>query len=442
MDDFDVEVTDLRTGAHHPATLPGAEPDAGAAPARRVRRSPSQRQRVGALLAGLAVLVTLAVLLVSSPNSRETLDAVLRIPTPTATAPLSPGDQMVMLTETVPWVTIRLDGKTALDHNFMGTYSIVLTRGRHTLDVHQPPFAEIHCAISAPASRTDTCPLSSGTSISRAPLGTRTLDFGASFTKLSDDQRASLISAIRAVVTAPRASVPVRPGERYVDATGATVTTGEALTATIMLDIDMSGKNVASLGGTPCLPICDMSEYSGYVGPPDGTWHLSAAVQGHWRYTRADGTVVVDSAPVAPGDRRFTAAREGLLYQVKVTWDGTWRVTPSFIASGGGMYGADLICRIAAQLVDAEGSSQPRPLTLNVTTAPTTTVPDEACLVAAQKINPNSTQGPSPRPAYFLYRFGVLLAANDEARKLLPNLPLADDYERTLATKLARQMPY
>lgn len=442
MDDFDVEVTDLRTGAHHPATLPPAEPDAGAAPARRGRRSPSQRQRVGALLAGLAVLVTLAVLLVSSPNSRETLNAVLRIPTPTATAPLSPGDQMVMLTETVPWVTVRLDGKTALDHNVTGTYSIVLTRGRHTLDVHQPPFAEIHCTISAPASLADTCPLSSGTTISRAPLGTRTLDFGASFSKLSDDQRASLISAIRAVVTTPRASVTVRPGERYVDATGATVTTSEALTATLMLDIDMSGRNVASPGDTPCLPLCDTSGFSGYVGPPDGTWELFAALQGHWRYTRDDGTVVVDAAPIAPGDKRFTAAREGLIYQVKVTWDGTWRVRPSFIASGSGMYGADVICRIAAQLVDADGSSQPQPLSLNVTTAPTTTVPDEACLVAARNIAPNSTQVPSSYQAYFLYRFGVLLAVNDEARKLLPNLPLADADERTLATKLARQMPY
>jgi len=42
--------------------------------------------------------------------------------------------------------------------------------------------------------------------------------------------------------------------------------------------------------------------------------------------------------------------------------------------------------------------------------------------------------------AYCLYRFGVLLAANDEAHRLWPYLPVADAYEQGIARRLTANM--
>jgi hypothetical protein len=39
--------------------------------------------------------------------------------------------------------------------------------------------------------------------------------------------------------------------------------------------------------------------------------------------------------------------------------------------------------------------------------------------------------------AYCLYRFGLLLAANDRAHEIWPHMLLADGYERNLAQQLA-----
>jgi hypothetical protein len=39
--------------------------------------------------------------------------------------------------------------------------------------------------------------------------------------------------------------------------------------------------------------------------------------------------------------------------------------------------------------------------------------------------------------AYFLYRFGVLMAANDLAHHFFPGLPFADAYEQSIAQHIA-----
>lgn len=49
--------------------------------------------------------------------------------------------------------------------------------------------------------------------------------------------------------------------------------------------------------------------------------------------------------------------------------------------------------------------------------------------------SPNTPAVPAP-PAYYLYRFGVLLAANDLAHRYFPSLPIADTYEQTSAQQI------
>jgi len=60
------------------------------------------------------------------------------------------------------------------------------------------------------------------------------------------------------------------------------------------------------------------------------------------------------------------------------------------------------------------------------------------CLLQVKEVTLPSTPTPiAPAPvATFLHRFGVLVAVNDAAHRLLPFLPLADVYEMRLAKLL------
>src|SRR5205807_8325174 len=59
--------------------------------------------------------------------------------------------------------------------------------------------------------------------------------------------------------------------------------------------------------------------------------------------------------------------------------------------------------------------------------------PAAGCLAVVPTTSTTSTSA----DAYYLERFGVLLAANDVAHKLQPRLALADEYGRNLAQQLA-----
>ncbi len=69
------------------------------------------------------------------------------------------------------------------------------------------------------------------------------------------------------------------------------------------------------------------------------------------------------------------------------------------------------------------------------------TNPAQGCLAEAI-LQPLNQETPTPTAAhtltaYCLFRFGVPLAANDLAHRYFPTLPVASDYERSLAQQMA-----
>jgi len=59
------------------------------------------------------------------------------------------------------------------------------------------------------------------------------------------------------------------------------------------------------------------------------------------------------------------------------------------------------------------------------------------CLgVAVPVTSNNEAPLPATKGAYFLYRFGVLLAVNNQAHQYFPDLPLADAYEQGIAQQI------
>jgi hypothetical protein len=70
------------------------------------------------------------------------------------------------------------------------------------------------------------------------------------------------------------------------------------------------------------------------------------------------------------------------------------------------------------------------------------------CLEVVQPIPPEVSGSPTPRPgtasqpvAYYLARFGVVLAVNDAAHQLLPFLPVADASEKSIAQQFLATLP-
>jgi hypothetical protein len=64
--------------------------------------------------------------------------------------------------------------------------------------------------------------------------------------------------------------------------------------------------------------------------------------------------------------------------------------------------------------------------------------PADGCLTVVQGTNgAGNTVG---KPAWFLYRFGVIFAANPFAHQLVPDLPVARGREATLARQLAAEL--
>jgi hypothetical protein len=61
----------------------------------------------------------------------------------------------------------------------------------------------------------------------------------------------------------------------------------------------------------------------------------------------------------------------------------------------------------------------------------------DGCLIRLQMNQDSPTPTlDSSDTVYLLYRFGVTLAANNQAHHLRPQLPMADAYERSLAQQL------
>src|SRR5690242_17611039 len=130
MDEFEIEVTDLRSGrsASRPSTTPhhGDEPP-DAEPPDEPTRAPllpltRLRPAVAAGLRGrgrqlrglgvaLALLLAALIVLTSIPTSREALIAALNLPTPLPTATLAEGADLIFFTHDVPWGELTIDGK-------------------------------------------------------------------------------------------------------------------------------------------------------------------------------------------------------------------------------------------------------------------------------------------------------------------------------------------
>jgi hypothetical protein len=457
MDDFEIEVTDLETGAttRHPLTE-GSESstgDVGAAAAddqsdygaddrsaveelddpdtlsiSSPRRSRHVTRIRAAIVSGV-VLLAVVLVFVFNPTAQSSLYTVFGFPTPIPTPTPLPGGDIVYLERGAPWGIAALDGKVAPFATLGSVISwIRLTRGRHTITVTEPPFPALSCTISYPASRKDTCPLIPPPSLDNGevlPNGTgvspemRFIDLGARFSLLPRDAQDALVAAVNAYMTsAPAAPLTLKPGDHYLRDDGTMALAQTTLAATFIPTLLTPIAGVRS-DNPSCVSFCDLS------GITYGTssWDIQVSLVGSWRVTTADGQVLTQQSPMAVADPIYQDIPPVARLGVSPLWQNGWVIDPANIDHGA----LPVVCQTAtdmiyAILVSSSGAG--------IGSLPGATA-ESGCLLV---LTPDGVS--QSNPLYVLYHLGVLLAVNDATHRAYPALPVATANERALAQRI------
>jgi hypothetical protein len=170
-------------------------------------------------------------------------------------------------------------------------------------------------------------------------------------------------------------------------------------------------------------------------------WDVLAVAFPVWNYTTLDGHSIARNQPDAFGG----AIGYEFLVPLRIIWDGTaWHVTALLYSAGTQTFG-DPVCGSAEVEVSIDPSLS-RVLLDNAAVAWNYASGSSyaAGCIAIAVPNTHQTGTPVLSPssphvaAYCLQRFGLLLAANDVAHYLWPQMPVADAYEQSLAIRIAK----
>jgi hypothetical protein len=458
MDDSDVEATPVEPGSPAPSSASanhGADGSsfsatraASPSPVRYVsvagQRPPAQQLLRAASVAGLLALLIVTGVLVPSGN-RAALMRFFTPPTPSPTrVPLSGADAFLW-EHFVPWGSLLVDGKpgpdvhrSAVRPNAQGrleSAAFHLPLGRHTLEYRAAPFPTLTCALSVPAAPSDTCPLEPSFDPSFAPgaPATRVLDLQATVDHLPGQEGDALAAAAQAQLSALAQRLgggALSAGDHFLDFTGDIVQTSVPMQLTPHFALDPSIRNY---DGLPCVNLCTQGDLT-TASTSTQDWSVVAPVMLTFRYTSATGLVLL-----AEGPATLIGGSPRTLISLVTRWqDGSWQAPTPIVQA---QQTDPVICPMAQQtlqrLLDTTAPSdvhelfQPR---FAVSTA------EVGCLLTGSAADP-ATGIPTGPLAWILYRAGALIAANTEAHRMFPTLPLASIHERNLAAAVAPASP-
>lgn len=425
-------------------------------------RPPRSKARL-AFIVALWLVIILLLIAIFSPVRDVVINRFLTVaPPPTPT--IVPGGNQFYI-QAFPQGTITIDGQaiTSLTNQYNGASPITLARGVHKIVWQAPPFLPLTCIVYVPPISSEPCNYESLGDIANAP-SLRVISFNASMSNLSNTQQTALKQAIQATLNTLQSTDTVLAGEQYVYAqpSGLTIvkTAIQPLNATLSLHLDANPNtnnscteisDECNLSGQNCLQICSGSGTTS----PDGTfiWNINVLYYPTWTYTTQSGQVVARNQP----DTNSPLVDTDHSIDLQVTWDGkTWHVgLPSYknvllslyntippacgsihsLTSTNSNYGSGSIPFSVTQ------GGNPTPVSWGFVVGPNEA---QGCLGVVVP-SPNTTTTPTDfkqLPAYFLYRFGVLLAVNALAHSEFPNIPMADANEQAIAQSIAAKLKY
>lgn len=431
-DDFEIEVTNLNTGATTRHALSHITPDQPEPdddePDNEPTSRPSTRRRwrgrsLRAAVVSAVVVLAAVLVIITNPTAQSSLYSMLRFPTPVPSPTPLPGGNLVYLVRGAPWGKVALDGK-ATDFANLGMQVpwIRLSRGHHFLTVTQTPFPTLRCTLSVPAAANDSCPLLSSLNDQYEygngldiPLGSRFVDLGARFDQLPRDAQDALVAAVNAQINLTSRPLILQPGDHYLRDDGSLAVVRTPLQATFIPTLLTPANPVAS-DGESCVSFCDMSGIGYSTG---GAWDIMVSVLGSWRIATLSGQVVADHAPVFSNDPIYNNLSPSIHMLMSVLWTGNWQMSMQNQFG----FGGSPVCDLAQQASGAAfNAGLLNNLGIDMRAGKTA---EQGCALEVTLNDPSNST-----PIFVYYRLGVLLAVNDVAHRALQMLPVASANER------------
>ncbi len=409
----------------------------------------------------LFLVIVLLLIAIFSPVRDVVINHFLTAaPTPTAT--LVAGDDLINISAT-PTGTVSIDGRAIKSSNPNGLSGqsglyytakpIRLSRGQHKIVWQAPPFLPLTCIISVPPLSSEPCNYESTGNDPNAP-GERDITFSATTADLPTAQQTALKQTIQDTLNTLQATDTVQSGEQYVSPSGKTLvqTATQPLNATLNLRLDTNpaSQNPCQSGfgddctvkGQDCHQFCT-SPFFG--GPPEKgaqlTWDIEGLFYPTWTYTTQSGQVIAQNQP----DSSVFPGNEDHSIHLRLTWDGTkWHASPDIPPESVSQYDVPPAC--------ASASNQISVTTQYGATASGTNVDWGFAVGTSEAQGCLAIVVPSPvqqtptvfkqSAALFLYRFGILLAANPLAHSEFPSIPMADANEQAIAQNIAAKLKF
>jgi hypothetical protein len=149
---------------------------------------------------------------------------------------------------------------------------------------------------------------------------------------------------------------------------------------------------------------------------------------GSWHIATPAGQVLTENSPMYVSDPLYEGFSGSMQVTMSLLWTGRWQVSAQ--DGYGGVWSPT--CGAAETMTSANlGKDQVSILGMNMQDGRTA---EQGCVVEITPSDPNASG-----PIDLLYRFGVLLAANDIAHRTFPSLPQASSTERIAAHRLLTQ---
>jgi len=466
QEDFEVEIVDLDELA--------SAPDSSNSSNKRLLR-PSQPVRFLARRRGLQLGVTTSVvvlvvlmILASMAPVREVVGSIFTGPTPTPSPAPGLQNDLFYFKTSPSWGYLTIDGHVV---SHLPRMSVDpprrLSPGQHVLVWRAAAFLAQRCTITVPAKPgVDSCRYDPPIEVGNGSFAS-IITFSESLKMLPASQRALLIQAVQAEL-GTHYSEMVQPGEPYALSSEiayaahnpcrltsqvvlcyAIATQPLKATLSFQLDMDTSPdapcitSGACSINEHDCRLFCDASDIVGpmeYSMSAAAGWNFIVVVRPLWQFTTLDGQVIAHDQ----ADTFIAGQGNEYLVMLNTVWGNPgWSILPPF--SNSQLPFGDPVCDSAANNTQTMQSAALNNSGMQIQTQyPSVPRADlgAGCLVTITQQPASSsslTPPPSSQAAYYLHRFGVLLAVNNLAHRLLPFLPVANAYEKRLAQQLAAE---
>ena len=427
----------------------------------KARLPRKQRSLVLRLSLMLSFILLIVLVLPGSATALSNIAAgALTSLIPVSTPTPSWADHFYFDTE-VPWTEVSLDGHPLHVPRIGIDAPVQLAQGSHILVWQAAPFLKQSCRLDVlPTSPTSTTSQTSQTSNSdnigscmttgtlvpypSSHLSAQLINLTESLATLPEEQQASLTSAVQSVLDDQVYSETVMPGEQYSVTRHGILTAKQPVQALLsfqfsteirgvvpypgdqcLLSIQVKLAHPCQVGNEDCLELCSIPWQ---LRQERGDWRVLAVFLPLWRY-QSGNEQLIDFGGTPTTDH---------LVALSINLGSTgWFVQPLFDPDGYIHFTMDSVplandpaCASAEDALAPEASYYVRMYFISGFN------PAAGCLIEAKSklmILPDRFH---PPVAYYLERFGVLLALNKVAHTIHPQMPQADAYEQTLAQQL------